>query len=911
MKKTIKLLALLIALLMVMSIVLVACDNGDDDDGEYTGTFMELDDYKAYLKHELKGFKDSIGSIGSSIDAQITAAYNAGLTAIDAGTDVQTTRAALDNAKKVIANCIPLANGTFDFTGLSTEQRTEILGLLEAYAIREGLTGVSFYTDGAYVIYNDRVHLGTENYITNYGFGVLAEGYLDAPLESESNQAWKMYYHTINAQNPQHMNYLNDKGSETSSFYGYIAASYFTTFMNDTKDDYEWVTELAASMPEPVGELNSSGQTDHWRFELRQDLKYSTLSTATGRGAFNGRAVQLEDFITPFKLLLNAGNDYLRGEEMSTATGASLIVGANTYYNSTKSVNKKGILTESEAKFEDVVKIKAYEEGDKWYLEYTLGAPVNAENARYRINSSLYMPIPAEFIELVGVNAYLGNSTDGKLNPVDNSLSLGPYTLERWEDMQIVYKKNTNYVHSAGKYQIEGLHIRIFPAALEDVNAAFEYFLDGNTDAGTVSPAYVNQYKGDPRTREVPDSSVFKLNFNALDQETWLQFFGEDGSVKKTPANKYWTCEPAMNNSFFRSALSYSINRLELAGKTGRLASLNFFANSYISDTENGISYNSTEAHEKAIAQLLEGTDDGGYSLELARDYFRMALDELEAAGKITRGTKSNPTVINIQIAWQTAADEESLHAYVKQYWEDAFNDNSVHGGCYKLNVEFWVGNVWSDAYYEKMLVGQFDVGMGSIDGSLLDPLGYMEVLSSDPTISGGFTLNWAIDTNDPNAGLLVYNGMRWSYDALLESTQKASIVENGKLGSLFTVTPEEPELDDETVTFELVISWADGVEMNFDEIDFWAFGYDEEEDYDEGSILEFLVGEEPVIDTTARTATFTFTVDLNAEIGEYYGTTMAELIAKGTFGIDLYVGWTFQGIVVKTDFYNSYYFEF
>ena len=928
MKKTKMIVALLIASLMVFTVVLSACKHTHEfseewssdatnhwhkatcehtdevadlaphtwgDDGKCTvcgrdksqqgidtaDTFMELDDYKAYLKSELKANKDTLGAISTKVDADIEAAYTAGIAAINAGTSVSTVRVAFDNANRAIASCIPLANGAFDFTGLSQAQKTEILGLLEAYAIREGLTGVSFYSNGAYVMYGDRVTLGTENYITGYGFGALTEGSLKAPLANESNEAWKMYYHSINAQNPQHMNTLNDKGSETSDFYSYISGAYYTTFMNETKDGYNWLPELAVSNPEPVGALNDAGQTDHWRFEIRKGVKYSTLSSDPARAAFNDREIALEDYITPFKLLLNAGNNYFRGEELSNATGASSIVGAKEYFAAT-SGKSKGILSEEEAPFENVVKVKAYEEDGKWYFEYTLGAKVNAWYARYYINSSLYMTIPEDFIKLVGVDAYLGKNEDGSKTPVDNSLSLGAYTAERWEDMQIVYKKNPNYVYADSKYQIAGVHIRIYPAVLTDTNAAFEYFINGNTDAASIPPDYLDQYVNDPRTRTTADSSVFKLNFNALDQDTWEYYFGVDGAVKKTPENKYWECEPAMSNSHFRSALSYAINRNEFAVKMGRASTVNFFPSNYLSDPENNIAYNNTAAHQKAIAPLLDGTDSGGYSLELARDYFRMALDELESSGAITRGTKANPKVIEIEIAWQSASDEDDLHAYIKQYWEDAFNDDSVHGGCYKLNVKFWVGNTWEDVYYEKMMVGQFDVGMGGITGNSQDPLGFMEVLSSDPTISGSFTLNWAIDTNDPNAGLLVYNGMRWSYDALLESTQAPQNISAGRLTDEAFVFVDGGEFSiDQSGNVVATLSYHAASGITIEAVDFVLYGYTapSSSGYVEWSIKEYLQGQ-PVL----KDGVYTCTLVIPAKEFEQFHVGL-----YGNIGIDLY----------------------
>ena len=943
MKKAKMIVALLIALMMVSAVALAACTEPHEhefskewtsnstyhwhkatcehtsevsDRGAHNlvngvctvcGRDSSLDSYRSYITADLRDVRNAIGSsISSSVATQVDAAYNAGLEAIQSGNSITAILNAFNSAKSAMLHCVPLANGVYDFTGLTQAQKTEILGLLEAYAVRKGLTGISLYENGGYVMYSDRVVLGTENYIPGYGFGLLSEGHLTGAMANEQNTKYQMYYHTVNAQDPGNMNTLNDNGSETSDFYGYIAAGFYTKFMNSTKDGYDWVPELAKADPTPVGELNEAGQTNTWEFPIRTDLKYSTLGK---RSQYNDRLIQPQDYITPFKLLLNQANDYFRGGEMADSTGASSIVGAKAYYNATAQA-RKGVLSDSEQDFSGVA-VKVYEKepgSGEWWFQYTLGANVNAWYARYNIASSLYMPIPADFIEEVGVEAYLSNSADGQYSPVDNSLSLGSYVAEEWTtDQQIVYKKNPNYVYADTKYQIEGVHIRVLRAALEDPNATFNEFLAGNLDGAGIPPDFLEKYANDPQTRTTTGDNVTKLNVNALNAEDWEYFFGENGVVAQTPRNEYWQVEPALSNAHFRNALNYALNRNAWTAKLGRISSVNFFSSNYQSDPENGIAYNLTEAHRKAVEGLLTDTDSGGYSLQLAREFFKMAIDELEASGDYTRGTPENPTVIEIDIAWQSESWIEPGHKPIKEYWETAFNDDSVtYGGCYRLEVTYRVPNVWSEVY-DWMQTGQYDIGMGSITGSADDPLGFMEVLSSDQVISSGFTLNWSIDTNDPYADALVYNGMLWSYDALLESTQQISIVENGKLGAQITVATSEMELDatEENVTVTFTISWADGVTVNFDEIDFVVFGYDDDEnytDYDEWSIYEYLVGGAPVINTTARTATFTFVIPAS---------DLADLMYKATFGIDLYIGWTFQGVVNETNFYNSYYYDF
>ena len=867
-------------------------------------TYMSLSDYKSYSLNALETYYNAIGKLTSStLTSAVNAAYASGKDSINAAGSVSEAQQALAAAKTAISKCIPLANGIYDFTGLDADGKTEILGLLEAYAVRTGLTGTTFYENGGYVMYNPCIKFGTETYIPGYGFGILTEGDITAPLDYESNAAWKYYYHDVNATDPGTANYLNDKGSEVADFYSYFGASYYTTVMNKTKDGYDWIPELALEDPVAVSELNASKQATTWKFKINTELKYNTNSSIESRKAFNNRKIDPQDFITAFKLLLNHDNGLYRGEEMTTQTGASKIVGADAYWKATDGKGK-GIVSDSDVNFSETVHIKVYQDQQDWWFEFELGAPVNQYYARYYISSSLYMPVPEDFIKLVGVDNYLGFNSNKTETPVDNALSLGAYTLEQWDSgKQVVYKKNPNYVYADKYYSIKGVHTQILPAIETDTEAAFREFLAGHIDASGIPYTQLANYVNDPRTKSTTGNNCVKLNMNALDQETWEQLFGVNGTVAQTPRGEYWQVEPALSNANFRSGLSYALNRLDFAVNKGTVASLNFFSSNYMSDPENGIAYNSTEAHKKAISSLLKGTDDYGYSLQLARDYFKVALQELEASGAYKPGTPSNPTVINLQIAWQAAVQETSFHAFVKQYWEDAFNDPSVTRGLYKLNIEFWVGTIWSDVYYNKMMTGQFDIGFGSISGNSLDPLSFMNVLSSNQAISGNFTLNWGIDTNDPDADILVYNDMRWSYDALFMSSQEKTKVSQGKLVEYVAKDRGSYEFDDnrENLIATLVLDVAEGVKI--DKTDFFLYGgyYS----YGEFEINEFLDGGKPSVSNGKYT--YKFVIPVSTLLEEFGSGTLEELYMNA--GIDAYVAYSVEadGVQVDYDLENPY----
>ena len=95
----------------------------------------------------------------------------------------------------------------------------------------------------------------------------------------------------------------------------------------------------------------------------------------------------------------------------------------------------------------------------------------------------------------------------------------------------------------------------------------------------------------------------------------------------------------------------------------------------------------------------------------------------------------------------------------------------SAKENIYVLEIDFWIGEAWSDVYYNKMMRGQYDIGFGSISlSSQMGPaiIEGLKVLSSTQSISENLTLSWNLPTNDPFSDLLIYNNQRWSYDALI-----------------------------------------------------------------------------------------------------------------------------------------------
>lgn len=679
----------------------------------------------------------------------------------------------LDQITKFEKETQKLASGVYSFVASSYELRTEILGALEKYAVENFLTGISFMDDGGYSLYRPEVQRGVTNYITGYGWGTLSDGDITADLATESNPNWKRYYHSFLTDDPGQINYGDDKGSVVGDLIGYMASGYWGTRINETKDGYEWYADLAKEMPQPVNEIGTTGlaTTYSWKLKTGADgLKYNTLTKDADLAKYAGRNVEAEDYLTSYKMLFTKKHNWARGAE--TLSGSGSIKGTEQYYNA----SAEGYTDEL---WNSTMGIKVEEVGGEAVMTVEFNVPCSRFYAMYYMASSIHSPVPMDFIkELGGGDFAAGAALYQKTNlakgytPVDTSLSCGPYVLEAWEaDKTIVFKKNVLF-ETDGRYKIPGVHYNILEAANTDPEAGLKEFLAGKIHACGIPSTRLNEFKNlnDERGYAVynPGGSNFKLNVNACDQETWEYLFGENGVVVQTTKDEYWDLEPAMSNRNFLKGLSYSINRKEFGDSKGVGPSIDFFGDAYLSDPENGVAYNDTEAHKNAIAELT-ATNEYGFDVETAKQYFRKALEEL-----VEEGAYKSGDVISIELAWQSQSQFTTYGDPISQYFHDAFDEVGAEFGI-TLECTNWASAVWSDVYYGKMMVGQFDIGFGSVSGNTLNPLNFLEVLKSDN--SSGFTLNWGCDTN---AVEVEYNGELWSFDSLWQAAETGGYFEKG-----------------------------------------------------------------------------------------------------------------------------------
>lgn len=713
-----------------------------------------------------------------------------------------------------------LANGGFNYSAAAgkdaIQKRTEILGKLEKYAVESHLTGITLFENGGYVKYRDRLEIPAKEYITGYGFGTLSEGDIKAPLDAETVEAYKYYYHSAQTSNPNTINAWNATGSQVSDLSSYITSSFWGTKMNENKDGYEWYPLLAADKvdgkvndrPIPVYDTeNPLGLYKTWRIYLKTGanagLKYRYSGSISGN--FDNREVALEDYAFVYQLLLTGANKQTRGAEMAGDKTYG-IKGAQTYYTRTKELKNQADIdniwknmTKTVDGAQDPTKFKDQElgimtghdeKGD--YLQLELLNEIDKFTAMYTLSSSLLSPVPRQFIESLassgtvmdGVLNYGVNSSSTGKSLVDNTISLGAYKLDTWVDSYIAFGRNDTWVERTtypNRYKIKGIKITTYDNATQD--KLYEYFYSGLLDSCGIPISQISKEVGQPDVRSTKGDSTFKLNINSCDEERWTELFGPEGKINKGSS---WEVKPWMSNDNFLNGLYWSINRKQFADNRGVQPSINYFADAYLNDPENGTSYNDSDAHKAAVAKFhtvrtVDGkkVDNYGYDYDKAVAYFKNAVTQLASEDKIKLGTKSKPTEIHIQITWMYQTDPQEYGNEIKSYFETAFNDEAVCGGKVKLVVDQDAVTNWEDVYNERMMKGQFDLAFGAISGNTYNPLNFLEVLKSDN--SSGFTLNWGPDTSKVDTkNPLIFDSNKWSFDALWEVSDRGGVVENG-----------------------------------------------------------------------------------------------------------------------------------
>lgn len=672
------------------------------------------------------------------------------------------------------------ADGVYSYANKTYAEKGEITGKLESYILDNFLGGIPLYDSGSNVMYNSRLQGLADKYIPNFGYGV-GFATINSDLEGESVSQWKRYYHTYLTDDPATFNGMNTQDSVSGDMYDTVGETYWGQRYNTNKDGYVWKPILAKeNRPVALNTNEQTGMATSWRVKLHANedgYVYNTLSTKYN--SFSGRKIQLADYITPFKATLE--NQWVRSTEL--CSNSQGFVGTQNFLNA--------ISSGKEATFEDTVTgIKLNEE--EGAIDFTFITPKTQFSAMVALSSSLYAPIPEDFFTAIGGAKNFGLFSDTGvggtgLTAVDSVLTTSAYMPEAiTSGVQIVFKKN-ELAASAADYSIAGQYNGIYSAAKSDALYLYNlYKTEKKLDVCRVPASKLADEKNNPDVHLTDGDTVWKFQVNSCNTATWEALFGEEGSIKAHAKNadgtyayeNGWTPKAIMSNKNFLNGLYFGVDRTSLAKTIGRNAAQGFLSGAYMTDPENAVPYRDTEAGIAALAERYP--ESCGYSVSAAKACFTQAIAQEKAKGYMGTPTADNPYVITLDVEYQDASSVTEEGGLMKGYWEDVFNsiDPTV-----QLALDIKAPTIWSDVYYQYCMTGCYDLAFGSISGNTLDPNDFLNTVCSSNV--SGFTLSWGTDTNAVSDDI-VYDGKKWSFDALQAAVTVGAVVEDGQLSTAY-----------------------------------------------------------------------------------------------------------------------------
>ncbi len=313
---------------------------------------------------------------------------------------------------------------------------------------------------------------------------------------------------------------------------------------------------------------------------------------------------------------------------------------------------------------------------------------------------------------------------------VDTTISYGPYKLSAFQaDKEHTLVRN-DYHHDVkdGFYQTT----KIVFSNVQEATTRLELFLSGKVDSYGLSADDMDTYAASDYTYYTKTPSTYFIalnpNLDALTKEQETLGAGYNKTI--------------LTVKEFRQALSFATDRSAFALAVIPTASPGFgvYSSLIIADPVNAISYRSNEMAKQVLAdfwglsddigagKMYETVDDAidsitGYNLDMAKEYFNKAYDIAIADGLMKEGDK-----ISIKIGLPSTS---TTYAKGYEYFVTAFT-NAVVGtkleGMLEFSKDDTLGNGFADALRDNKVDMLFLVGWS---GSALDPYGLMEAYTS------------------------------------------------------------------------------------------------------------------------------------------------------------------------------------
>ncbi len=653
-----------------------------------------------------------------------------------------------------------------DLSKLPAEEKDILFAAAERYLLENVYAGVPLYTGASRVLYADRVQLFSDTYNGVMGFGTAFSQFTEddsnvlmygSTYGNANEYTWRAAYST----DPTSLNPWNADDSATSDFTDLFKGGLYNFFFDSTKTGYEILPELAESLPQPIDgeEVNGKMYAQKWTITLRDDLEWKFHPDTDVSGLPAGyETLDANDYLWTWKYALD--NDWFRAR-----TGGGDFV--------SQGIKNAAEYLVGDADWADV--------GIKLLDDYTIELEYETDKAAfdvlYGFAGGVLTPINQQLFEKLG-----DPDNDGTYGADPTKVaSSGVYYFETWTPGQLLVFKKNELHPDADMYNYTGQQFTY----IDDSNQVFQEFIAGRLESASLPSSELDNYASDPRVKVAPDPTTWRLTINAFGTEA-----NRDAYIENTPGNaidETFVPEPILMYTPMRQALMYGFDRYEAAVNVvgTYLPAFTLFTSTYFLDGESGLSVRGGAAGQAIVDDF--GGSSYGYFPDVAVSLFKDAVEQGIADGYYTAGTASNYTEITLRLTYASSGNTnaQAMVANIKEQYDELLVDDE---NFVKIVIDI-ADVAFPNNYYDYMMPGATDLGIGGISGSLLDAPSFLDVFSDDNR--GGFTLNWGIDTTSaliPVAytnldGELVYE--RWGYNALIEALVGEVYVRDGvELGS-------------------------------------------------------------------------------------------------------------------------------
>ncbi len=779
---------LVVFILLLTSFTIVACKPSEEEPVDARPTFSGTGAVAIVLFEEfdpLAGVTATDAEDGDLTDDIVIKSNNVNNEEVGNYTVVYEVKDSADNVatatRSVTVNeraleDYPLAQylSGIDLTKLPAEDKDILFAAAERYLLENVYAGVPLYTGASRVMYADRVQLFSETYNGVMGFGTKFSQF----TEDDSNvlmygntygnageYTWRAAYST----DPTSLNPWNADDSATSDFTDLFKGGLYNFFFDASKTGYEILPELAESLPQPIDGYEEVGKmyARKWRITLRDDLvwKFHPDTDLTGLAA-GYEKLDANDYIWTWRYALE--NDWFRAR-----TGGGDFV--------SKGIKNAAEFLNGTVDWEDV--------GIKLIDDYTIELEYTTDKAAfdviYGFAGGTLTPINQQLFEK------FGDPDDGGTYGEDPTkvASSGVYYFETWTPGQLLVFKSNELHPQANMFHYTGQQFTY----IDDSNQVFQEFLAGRLESTSIPSSELANYASDPRVKVAPDPTTWRLQINAFGTPE-----NRDAYIENNPGNaidESYVPEPILMYTPMRQALMYGFDRYEAAVEVvgTYLPAFTLFTSTYFLDGESGLSVRGGAAGQKIVEDF--GGSSYGYFPDVAVELFKEAVSQAIADGYYTAGTASNYTEITLRLTYASSGNTsaQAMVANIKEQYDALLVDDE---NFVKIVIDI-ADVAFPNNYYDYMMPGATDLGIGGISGSLLNAPSFLDVFSDDNR--GGFTLNWGIDTTSPLIPVAYHNlegefvYERWGFNALYEALNGEVYVRDGvELGQSRWNTPDE-----------------------------------------------------------------------------------------------------------------------